>query len=47
MEAPLGVTERDVHARLAEAVDILVPVTVGEPFRTAEQFEDWLLAGAM
>ncbi|WP_049903184.1 mandelate racemase/muconate lactonizing enzyme family protein [Halococcus agarilyticus] len=45
MEAPLGATERDAHARLAKAVD--VPVAVGEPFRTAEQFEDWLSAGAM
>jgi galactonate dehydratase len=45
MEAPLGPTERDAHARLAEAVD--VPVAVGEPFRTAGQFERWIQAGAL
>lgn len=45
MESPLGATERDAHARLADAVD--VPVAVGEPLRTAKQFEDWLSSGAM
>ena len=45
MEAPLGASERDAHTRLNSAVD--VPVAVGEPFRTAEQFEKWLSAGAM
>lgn len=45
MEAPLGPSEREGHARLADAVD--VPVAVGEPFRTAGQFEKWLAAGAM
>jgi len=45
MEAPLEASEREGHARLAYAVD--VPVAVGEPFRTAEQFEKWLNAGAM
>lgn len=45
MEAPLGASERDAHARLAKATD--VPIAIGEPFRTAEQFEKWLSAGAM
>ncbi|PSP59039.1 hypothetical protein BRC73_07225 [Halobacteriales archaeon QH_7_66_37] len=45
MEAPLGASERTAHARLADAID--VPIAVGEPFRTAEQFEKWISAGAM
>jgi len=45
MEAPLGPTEQAAHARLSDAVD--VPVAVGEPFRTAEQFDRWITAGAL
>lgn len=45
MEAPLSASERTAHVRLADAVN--VPVAIGEPFRTAEQFEKWLSAGAM
>ena len=45
MEAPFEASGREGHSRLADAVD--VPVAVGEPFRTAEQFEKWLAAGAM
>jgi len=45
MESPLEASERDGHARLEAATD--VPVAVGEPFRTAGQFEKWLSAGAM
>ena len=45
MESPLGASERTAHTRLADAID--VPVAVGEPFRTAEQFGTWLSAGAM
>jgi galactonate dehydratase len=45
MEAPLGPTEQTAHVRLSDAVD--VPVAIGESFRTAEQFNRWITAGAL